>query len=272
MGKFGSRSIAFRPKPCQTKNAPAYARKGSFRFFDLPPELRDHILRLILLDLDFAHKDILNLFLTCERLYAEAASIFYYEVLLDNVQLRGTADPFLKGSLTRVAPRQHVRNLIIKFNLKDQACLFGELYAAALSEMAELGRLQHLRLEFASRFPVDDFWGFEDEWYDCHDIRVAAGKGKGQLISAPVFVTKPPFQEFLKFLEESPIPKITLYVDAEDHPEFWCSFHRVHPSGVACGGDWKGKARLLKVHRLAVCKALRGAQPAVPVKKDCEHQ
>ncbi|KAI1463162.1 uncharacterized protein F4812DRAFT_447831 [Daldinia caldariorum] len=269
MGKFGSRSIAFRRKTPSIKYSPTKCWNGPFRYFDLPPELRDNILRLILLDWDSTSKDAVHLFLTSKRIYADAASIFYYEVLLDNMHLKGTADPFLAGALTAVTPRLHVRNLIIRFLMKEQMYLFGEVYGTALREMASRGKLQSLRLEIGSRFPCYEFWGFEDELFTYDDVRVVGGKGKGTVIKAPLFVTKKPFQNFLKFLEESEIPKITLFVDAEDHSKFWCLFHRSHPSGKKCGGEWKGNARVLKIHWSSLVRALKGTEAVTPVRKDC---
>ncbi|KAI1375415.1 hypothetical protein F4677DRAFT_137200 [Hypoxylon crocopeplum] len=269
MGKFGSRSIAFRPKQSRTNPTLIRCWKGPFRFFDLPPELRDHILRLLILGWNSSHKDAIHLFLTCQRIYVEAASIFYREVLLDDMHLRGTGAPFLTGPLTKLAPRQYVRDLIIRFTMKEQLHLFGESYGAALSEMAAKGKLKYLRLEIGSRFPCSEFWGYEDELFVYDDIRLAAGKGKGTVISAPLFVTRAPFQNFLTFLDESKIPKIALFVDAEDHSKFWCRFHRIHPTGKKCDGEWKGTARLLKIYYSNLIEALRGAQATGQTQKDC---
>ncbi|KAF3057140.1 hypothetical protein GL218_06057 [Daldinia childiae] len=269
MGKFGSRSIAFRPKASPARKPPVKYWKGPFRFFDLPPELRDHILKLILLDWDSTSKDAVYLFLTNKRIYAEAASIFYYEVLLDNMHLKGTADPFLAGSLTAVTPRLYVRNLIIRFLMKEQMHLFGEVYGTALQEMTSNGKLQSLRLEIGSRFPCYEFWGYEDELFVYDNIRIVAEKWKGMVISAPLFITKEPFQNFLKFLEESKIPKIRLFVDAEDHSKFWCMFHRPHPSGKKCDGEWRGNAKVLKIQWTSLVKALKGAKAVEPGQNNC---
>ncbi|KAI2468708.1 hypothetical protein F4781DRAFT_432086 [Annulohypoxylon bovei var. microspora] len=266
MGKFGSRSIAFRPKPTQKTRTSPNCWKGPFQFFNLPPELRDHILKLIILDWDVDNRDVVHLFLTCQRLFAEAAAIFYQEVYLDNMHLRGTADPFLTGPITRVAPRQYVRTLTIRFFMKEQIDLFGESYGTALREMNEGGKLQHLQLEIGSHFPSAGFWGCKEDMFSCDDIRVTTLKGEEMVICAPRFITKTPFQNFLKFLEESKIPKIALYVDADDHLNFWCHFHRAHPSGQKCEGEWKGTARALKIPYMNVIKALKGAQLVKPSK------
>ncbi|KAI8963621.1 hypothetical protein F5Y11DRAFT_140019 [Daldinia sp. FL1419] len=264
MGKFGSKSIAFRSKTQTPKYSPAKYWNGPFRFLDLPPELRDHILRLILLDWDSTSKDAVRLFLTNKWIYTEAASIFFYEVLLNNMHLKGTPDPFLAGSLTAVSPRLHVRNLIIKFLMKEQVYLFGEVYGTALREMASRGKLRNLRLEIGSRFPCHEFWGYEDELFVYEDVRIVTGKGKGTVIKAPPFVTKKPFQSFLGFLEDSGIPKVTLFVDAYDHSKFWCPFHRSHRSGKMCDGEWNGNARVLKIHCSRLVKALKGAETVAP--------
>ncbi|OTA68582.1 hypothetical protein K449DRAFT_461419 [Hypoxylon sp. EC38] len=242
MGKFGSRSIAFRPQLNNVSEKHRAITKywtGPFRFFDLPPELRDHILKLLLFDSCASGRYPARLFLICRRIYAEAASIFYDEVFLENMGLSGTPDRFLTTSLTRVAPRQYVRNLRMRFEIKDQIHLVGELYSTALNEMAEEGNLQHLRLEIENCFPSCEFWGYEDDLSAYDDILVPGGKGKGTVISGPLFIMRAPFQSFLKFLDESKIPKITLLVDARDHSEFWCPFHRVHSKGRKCDGQWK---------------------------------
>ncbi|KAI1209719.1 uncharacterized protein F4807DRAFT_426010 [Annulohypoxylon truncatum] len=268
MKRFGSRSIALRPKPAQKTYTPPKCWNGPFEFFNLPPELRDHILELIILDWDTHNRDIVHLFLTCHRIYAEAAAIFYREVYLDNMHLRGTADPFLTGTITRVAPRQYVQTLTIRFAMKDQIYLFGESYGSALREMVEEGKLQRLQLEIGSRFPNFEFWGIEDETSSCDDIRVTGKQGEKLVISAPRYITKTPFQNFLKFLEESNIPKIVLYVDADDHSKFWCLFHRAHPSGKRCEGEWISATRVLRIQWQSLVKVLKGAQPVKPT-KDC---
>ncbi|KAI1077300.1 hypothetical protein F5B20DRAFT_269482 [Whalleya microplaca] len=261
MGKFSSRSIAFRPKQSQTTyNNPSKFWQRPFRFFDLPPELRDQILKLVILGWDSPHKDVLHLFLTSERMYAEAASMFYHEVLLDNTQLKGTADPFLTGPLTRVTPRVHVRNLIIKFSMRDQIQTFGESYGVALRGMAEHGNLQKLHLEIGSSFPSSYFWGLADDMY-CDDVQLVRKRTPLE-ITAPLIVTTPKFQNFLKLLDELDIQKITLWVSAQDHYHFWCPFHRAHPSGKECDGEWRGKAKLLKINWKKMFHAFKGAQAA----------
>ncbi|KAI1414878.1 hypothetical protein F5Y13DRAFT_157425 [Hypoxylon sp. FL1857] len=195
--------------------------------------------------------------------------MFYYDFSLGKACLTGKGDPFLTGSLTRVAPRQYVRNLTMRFEIKEEIYLFGEAYGTALNQMAEEGKLQHLRLEIGSPFPSLEFWGYEDELFVYDNIRVAGGKGKGMVISGPILLTKTPFQNFLRFLDESKIPKITLWVDAGDHSKFWCQFHRVHQKGRACDGEWKGRARCLKIHCPSLVKALRGAQVVEPARNDC---
>ncbi|KAI1772641.1 hypothetical protein F4818DRAFT_134484 [Hypoxylon cercidicola] len=262
MGKFGSRSIAFRPKPTGTTYIPPKRRNEPFRFLDLPPELRDHILEIILLDSIYP----LPLLLTCQQVYAEAASLFYHDVSLSRIQLGESFHPFLQGPFTRVSAWQHIQNLRVRFTMREKA-LFLEGLCAALRGMDERGRLQHLRIEIGSCFPGDEFWGWE-ELSVCHDIRVSPGKGKGQVISAPLFVTMPWFQKFIHFLDDSTIPKTSLYVDAEDHDKFWCMFHRAHPSGEKCDGWWKGKSKVLKISRSNLVKTLKGAIPVTPVELD----
>ncbi|KAI2604254.1 uncharacterized protein GGS25DRAFT_453130 [Hypoxylon fragiforme] len=261
MGKFGSRSIASRPKPFQTNRISAKhsSWKGPFRFFDLPSELRYHILKLILLEGGFTHSDVIHLFQTCQQVYAEAASMFYHEVYLDNLHFEEVVNTFLTGPFTRVAPRQYVRNLTIKFALKEHVHLFGESYGAAINAMAEKGTLQTLRLEIGNNFPCNEFWGDEDETCVYEDVRVAAGKGKGAVLSAPLFITEMPFQSFLRFLEGSKVPKITLHVEADDHSKLWCPFHRSPPSGAKCDGEFMGFPGLLRIKTRSLIGTLKGA-------------
>ncbi|KAI2626008.1 hypothetical protein GGS26DRAFT_562944 [Hypomontagnella submonticulosa] len=259
--KYGSKAIKNRPKPASTYHLPAKFWKGPFRFFDLPPELRDTIFKLILNDYDSTVKDAVHLFLASRRIYMETAPIFYHEVLLDNMNLKEKADPFLSGPLTHVAPRQYVQNLAIRFCMKEQINLFGECYGAALREMAERGKLHDLRLEIWSRFPSCEFWGYEDESLAYSDVRIRDAKnGEASVISAPVFITRAPFQNFLKFLEESPVPRISLWIDALDHPGFWCLFHREPANGDKCKGQWKGRSRALKIQCSSLVKSLKGAE------------
>ncbi|KAI1500280.1 hypothetical protein F5X99DRAFT_252404 [Biscogniauxia marginata] len=258
------RPIPFRHKIPHKTALSKWKPQGPFRFLDLPPELRAHILELAILDW-MSHKDVVNLFLTCRRLYAEAASMFYHEVLLDNTQLRGSADPFLTGTLNQLSPRLHVRSLIIRFCLEDQIRSFKDLYADALRAMVDQGNLRSLRLEVESKFPSDDFWGESsgDDLF-CDEVKLLDGKGRDIEIWAPSFVTTTAFQGFLRFLKNSGIPKMTLYVEAEEHNKLWCPFHRVHASGSPCTGEWQGKARLLKVDRKKLVRTLVGAQVAEP--------
>ncbi|KAH9903812.1 hypothetical protein F4778DRAFT_100560 [Xylariomycetidae sp. FL2044] len=263
---FGSRSIALRPKHLSGTFVPPWKPRGPFRFLDLPPELRNHIIRLVILDWNSTHKDVVHLFLACHQVYAEAASMFYYEVVLDNTQLvKDVTDPFLVGRLSRLSPRLYVRDLTIKFCIEDQIQLFSEVYPQTLQEMVENGNLRHLRLEIGSNWPSYGFWGLGEALY-CDEVRLVTGKRKGAEteITAPLFVTKPPFQNFLKFLRESTVPKIAVFVNSFDHHTFWCQFHRVHSSGKPCEGEWEGKARWLKVDRIKLYKALKGARQLRP--------
>ncbi|KAI0137105.1 hypothetical protein BJ170DRAFT_44052 [Xylariales sp. AK1849] len=255
-------NIAFRSKPITSRSHQSKTTKwqpsGPFRFFDLPPELRNAIFRLLIDDWATAYKDVLHLFLTCEQLYSEAASLFYQEVVLDNTRSRGKLDPFLAGHPTRVSPRRHVRKLNIKFHLKDHIHLFYEKYGPALRDMTDQGNLQHLELEIRGRFPSTDFWGGDPAVFS-EEVRLVAGKRREREFFAPLFVAKAPFQSFLKFLKDSNIPHLSLYVDSFDHHKFWCPFHRTHPSGEECEGVWIGKAALLKVQWRKAVNTLRGA-------------
>ncbi|KAI2616047.1 hypothetical protein GGR54DRAFT_247513 [Hypoxylon sp. NC1633] len=262
--KYGRRPNTVRQRPSRVSQLPVTTWTGSFRFFDLAPELRDHILRLLILGWDSAQKDCVSLFLTCHRLYAEAAEIFYSDVLLDNMHLKGTPDPFLVAPLTSVAPRPYVRNLTIRFTLKEQIYLFGESYGAALSEMNEKGKLRNLRLEIGNPFPSSEFWGYMEEITSHENVCMVGGRAKGSVHKVPRIVTRTPFQNFLKFLEESNIPKISLFVDAHDHAPFWCVFHAPHPLGLICDGRYRGSTRVLKIPIAMLIESLKGAQAVGP--------
>ncbi|KAL7620673.1 hypothetical protein AAE478_009668 [Parahypoxylon ruwenzoriense] len=252
--------IAARPNSPQRGNASAESREGLFRFFDLPPELRDNILRFALFDSDLTHRDVFRLFLTCHQMYAETAPLFYHEVVLDNRQLKGAADPFLAEPLTALSPRQFVRNLTIRFP-REQIYLFGGSYGIALHWMAEKGNLRFLRLEMVTSWAsTGSSVSIHDDYFVFDHIRLAPEKGDSNVILGPLFITRPPFQNFLKFLRESKIPKIRLYIDAESHPLFWCLFHPAPPSGRECRGCWGNEPRLLKIYLRTMFKNLSGAQ------------
>ncbi|KAI1484433.1 hypothetical protein F5X96DRAFT_450565 [Biscogniauxia mediterranea] len=291
-----TRPIPYRPRPkIQPARQPAalvarWKPRGPFRFLDLPPELRTHILELAILDWT-SHRDVVSLFLTCRALYAEAASVFYHEVLLDDSTsarlLKRTrsaaapaANPFLAGALSPLSPRLHVRALTVRFCADDQIRAFADLYAGALRDMAARGSLRSLRLEVGSKFPADDFWGGtatasddDDDDNDdggdlsCDNVRLLGGGGAQRDVDevwAPAFVATPAFQAFLGFLQDSGIPRVTLYVDAGEHNKLWCPFHRVHSSGAPCEGEWPGKVMLLKVDRKKLVRTLMGVQIAEP--------
>jgi hypothetical protein len=257
-------TVAFRSKPIsrsqQLKTA-QWKPTGPFRFFDLPPEIRHQVLKALVQDLTTAHADVLNLFLTCARLYSETASLFYYEVVLNTTRSMGKPDPFLIGSTTRITPRRHVRTLTIQFYLQEHMHLFYSRYGPALRDMAQQGTLQRLELEIHSCFPSADFWGGGGSDGDASaQVFELVGKRKGKELLAPRFVAEPPFQSFLKFLKDADVPQLRLRVDAYDHHQIWCRFHRQHTSGNKCEGEWKGKARMLKVDLKQVIQTFRGAR------------
>ncbi|KAI5920702.1 hypothetical protein F4810DRAFT_404175 [Camillea tinctor] len=301
-----TKQIPHRPKTQQpakqtSGRTAALARwkpRGPFRFLDLPPELRTHILELAILDWT-SHRSVLNLFLTSRALYAEAASVFYHEVLLDSRSITKNnthlvkkrkkkqpgadtdaddANPFLSAPLTPLSPRLHVRALTLRFRAEDQLRVFGALYASALRAMASRGALRSLRLEVESKFPADDFWGGNAAStssffaspagdYDlfCDDAELRNGnEGEGE-VWAPAFVAHHAFQAFLAFLRDSGVPRLTLYVQAAAHHRLWCPYHRTRASGAApCEGEWPGKAVLLKVDRKRLVRTLLGVRIAGP--------
>lgn len=280
-------TVAFRSKPngntlLQRRAAqrpPKEPQRGSpFLFFQLPPELRTAILEFMVGD-GAVHRDVVSLFRTCEPMYREAAAIFYHDVCLDTTRAHDTADPFLAGPPNRLSPRRFVRCLTINFFLRRQVHLFPEVYGAAVRDMAENGVLESLRLEMWSPFPSPEFWcgfgsGPEPDHQrfrfgkqagagrDYYSVRLLVGKGANATeIRGPRFVARPPFQNFLRLLPELGVPSLTLYVASEDHYTFWCPFHRAHRGGQ-CDGEWKGRAKLLRIKWRAAANALRGARLA----------
>ncbi|KAK7946752.1 uncharacterized protein PG986_011073 [Apiospora aurea] len=253
-----------------------FRRRGVFPFFELPFELRHEILKLATLQSNTttsarsspgpssssssaskSYQQALCLFLTCRWLYEEAAAIFYRDVVLDT---RASSEnggpssptPFLVRSLT---PRLYVRTLRIRFYVKEYHLgLFHTVYAPILRDMAQNGWLEHLVLEIGYQFPSPSFWG--------------GGHLKNraeELLCAPLFVTQPPFQGFLKMLHgfSFSLPmKVAVYLEAADHPPFWCAFHRAHASGEgACGGSWPdGGTQLLKIRWTDLVKTFAGAK------------
>ncbi|KAK9780996.1 hypothetical protein AB5N19_07473 [Seiridium cardinale] len=257
---MGKATVAFRSKPISSRlqqlKTTRWKPPGPFRFFDLPPELRRHVLEM--LAQVNAHRDVLSLFLTCERMYSEAASIFYQEVVLNTLLSPGKPDPFLAGPATRICARRHTRIMSIQFRIREHAHLFYARYGPALRDMVEHGALRRLELQIHSLFPSADFWGGDGD--DLAQEFELVGRRKGKQTMAPRFVTEPPFQSFLKFLRDANVPQLRLYVEALDHHQFWCQFHRAHASGGNCEGEWKGKAKMLKVNWKQVVQAFKGAR------------
>ncbi|KAH8201658.1 hypothetical protein TruAng_004179 [Truncatella angustata] len=263
---MGKATVAFRSKPISARSqqlkTTQWKPPGSFRFFDLPPELRRHILEHLVQDPATAHRYVLALFLTCERLYSEAAALYYHEVVLD-ITHRMRPDPFLTGPSTRISPRSYVRTLSIHFYISERIHRFYTLYGPALRDMVEHGTLQRLELEIHSRFPAEDFWGGDSDTDLASEVLVK-NKSKGKEILAPRFAIEHPFQSFLKFLQDANVPQLRLYVYAFDHHPFWCRFHRAH-SSESCGGEWKGKTKMLKIKWKDVVTILGGAR----IMKNC---
>ncbi|KAI3318528.1 hypothetical protein HD806DRAFT_312934 [Xylariaceae sp. AK1471] len=263
---FGSKSIALRPRPSLQQPAANKVRsRAPFRLFDLPPELRTQILNLALLDCK-EHKHVLQIFLACQRLYTEAADIFYHDIWLDITE-RTSPPGLLTEPMTPLSPRLHVRTMVLKLYLKHNLRSFNELYVSILREMADQGNLHTLQLEVDGRFPGLDFW--TDHWSDDEDfceteIPLLVGAETKIEYSAPAFVVARPFQTFLDFLSDPRIPKVLLYTASTDHYRFWCLFHRkTSKSGHSCNdGSWCGKSKRLKVNQKYLLKVFHNAQPA----------
>lgn len=264
---MGKATIAFRSKPISSRSGQLkpvqWKPSGPFRFFDLPPELRRRILEDVIQELTTGRKDVLSLFLTCERLHSETASLFYNEVVIDTTRCRGKADPFLIGRATRISPRRHVKVLSIQFHVKEYAHFFYARYAAPIQDMVEHGVLRRLQLEIHSQFPSADFWGHGD---DDHVDFIT--KRNGMELSGPRFVAEKPFQSFLKFLRDTKVFQLRIYVEASDHHPFWCPFHRAPTAGAICDGEWKGKTKMLKINWKQVIKIFIGVRAADHVPLD----
>ncbi|KAI8624065.1 hypothetical protein F5Y19DRAFT_337949 [Xylariaceae sp. FL1651] len=264
---FGSKSIAFRPKPWQeTSAATRWRPRGPFRLFDLPPELRIQILNTALLDCE-SHKQVVQIFLACQRLYTETASIFYDEVWLD-ITNRSSPPPLFAEPITPLSPRLHVRRIVLKLYPKDNLRSFNELYVPVLRDMASQGNLRVLQLQINGRFPGMDFWtdhySNEDDFCET-EIPLLVGPDMRIEYLASAFVVAPPFQSFLDFLAEPGVPKVSLHIDSFDHYRFWCLLHRKHPSGLQCHGLWPGKAKRLKVNQKSLIRLFRGARAVQPL-------
>lgn len=242
-------------------------RNGLFPFLQLPFELRSEILKLVIRDAGPGDRHrLVCLFLTCRAIYEETASIFYRQVELDTRCCGGSPDLFLVKALT---PRLYIRELVLKFYVKDQIGLFPDTYGPILTNMAENGKLHHLTLQLGHEFPWANFWGGSSDSPDlfCDEVPVRIGKQHEKEILAPLFVTREPFQAFLKLLRTAGFPKLSVYLEAADHPQFWCAFHRTHATGE-CEGTWRGKSRTLKLRWKDMVQSLAGAQPSDPWLRD----
>lgn len=255
--------IAFRSKPLsgrmqqlKTTTAP-WKPRGAFRFFDLPPEIRRKILEGFVQDERTSHRDVLNLFYTCGTLYAEAAELYFHEVLEDTTSSKGRPAPFLTGACSRIRARRYVRNLTIEFELQDHMHLFSERYAASVRDMVDHGKLERLHLVISTHFPSSAFWGGDpmDMMYD--EKLLGTRPGQPDLV-APRFVAEPAFQGFLEFLRGAKVKQMDVVVDAYDHHWVWCPFHRKDPEGRPCNGNWKSPGRLLVVDWKKAVNAMLG--------------
>ncbi|KAI1418891.1 hypothetical protein F5Y12DRAFT_789507 [Xylaria sp. FL1777] len=261
---FGSKSIAFRPKPSQQSAAARWRPRGPFRLFDMPPELRAQVLSLALLDCE-EQIQVLKIFLVSRRLYAEAADIFYHDIWLD-ITDRTEPPGLLAGPVTPLSPRLNVRTIDLKIFPKKNLGSFNSVYVPLLREMAEQGNLCTLHLEINGRFPRVDFWA--DHWSDDEEfceVEVPLLIGPEQNIDylGPAFLAAQPFQAFLDFLSDPRIPKVALYTSSADHYKFWCDCHRKLSSKLklpCSGGSWRGKSSRLKVNQKHLLRLFRNAQ------------
>ncbi|KAJ8123904.1 hypothetical protein ONZ43_g258 [Nemania bipapillata] len=266
-GAYGSRSIAFRPNPTYLYYAVTsrWKPRGPFRLLDLPPELRLQILHSALLDCE-EQFEVLQIFLASRTLYAEAAEIFYHDILLDITE-RTKLPGFLTGPITPLSPRLYFHTIDLKISLENNLRDFNQLYIPLLREMAEQGNLRTLRLEIDGRFPRLNFWS--DRWLElaeefCDDeVQLLIGPETSLDYVGPAFLADQPFQTLLDFLSDPRIPEVLLYISSTDHYPFWCAFHRPHSSklGLPChGGSWRGKSTRLKINQKLFLPLFRHAR------------
>ncbi|KAI0417112.1 hypothetical protein F5X98DRAFT_168950 [Xylaria grammica] len=262
---FGSKSIAFRPRPSRGLSVSMRWRpRGPFRLFDLPPELRAQILSFALLDCE-EQVQVLQMFLASRRLYAEAAAIFYHDTWLD-ITDRAEPPGLFAEPITSLSPRLYICTMDLKIYPKNNLRSFNEVYVPLLREMAEQGSLHTLHLEINGRYPRLDFW--TDDWSDddefCEtEVPLLIGPEANIEYRGPAFLAAQPFQAFLDFLSDPRIPKVALYTSSADHYEFWCDCHRKLSSkhGLPCsGGSWRGKSKRLKVNQKHLLRLFRSAR------------
>ncbi|KAI0977004.1 hypothetical protein F4678DRAFT_415359 [Xylaria arbuscula] len=261
---FGSKSIASRPKPShQQSTATKWRPRGSFRLFDLPPELRTQVLNLALLECD-EQNQVLRIFLASRRLYTEAAEIFYHDISLD-ITDRKQPPGLLAEPITPLSPRLHVRTMDLKIWPNTNLRSFNDIYVPLLREMADQGSLHSLHLEVNGQDPWVDFfidWSGNDDFDDA-EVPLLVGPDKNIEYMGPAFLGSQPFQDFLGFLSDPRIPKVVLYTSSDDHYEFWCDFHRKRSSKptLPCdGGSWRGKSARLKVNQKHLVRRFRDAR------------
>ncbi|KAI1298529.1 hypothetical protein F5Y03DRAFT_267771 [Xylaria venustula] len=262
---FGSKSIASRPKPSHQQSTPTKWRpRGSFRLFDLPPELRTQVLDLALLDCEEQFQ-VLKIFLASRRLYSEAAEIFYHDISLD-ITDRKQPPGLLAGPITPLSPRLHVRTMDLKIWPNTNLRSFNEVYVPLLREMADQGTLHTLHLEVNGQDPWVDF--FMDDWsgddgFDDTEVPLLLGPDRSIEYLGPAFLAAQPFQTFLEFLSDPRIPKVVLYTSSDDHYHFWCDFHRKLSSKLRLpcdGGSWRGKSARLRVNQKHLIRRFRDAR------------
>ncbi|KAH8589095.1 hypothetical protein B0O99DRAFT_637672 [Bisporella sp. PMI_857] len=200
-------------------------------FASLPPKLKKVILQSaicpgepLVLGRD-AHepyrKDAVALFLTSKQMYKDAASVFYSHIQINSWSFSGLAERFFTGTLS---PRNWVRKLSIRFQVKDDISQFETLFPAPLRSMLEHGDLQELEVIIGTKAPRKTLFGSPSP-DNFQMARLQVGENKDQELVGFMFVTEAPFQGLLHLLGDPRFKAVTMWIEALYHLGCWCPFH-----------------------------------------------
>lgn len=200
-------------------------------FASLPPKLKKAILQSAInpgepLVLGWAahesyRKDAVALFLTSKQMYKDAASVFYDHVEINSWSFGGPAERFFTRTLS---PRNWVRKLRIRFQVKDDILLFETLFPAPLRSMVEHGGLQELEVIIGTKAPRKTPFGSPPP-DNFQMARLQVGENGDQELVGFAFVTEAPFQALLHLLGDPHFKTVTVWIEALYHLGCWCPFH-----------------------------------------------